>query len=302
VRNFITLFILIAVFGVIYHKEHQKIRNDLSHPPFERQVYYRIGTIDPRFNLSEDEARALVSDAAKIWEQPLGHQFFFYNPNTVFTINFIYDQRQKMTNTRQQAERVLADGQDRHQAASDDFYQQKSALDEEFHRHADELSALNARMSQHQQKVDWLNARGGVTQSEVQVMQAESDLIDRDVAVFNQYSTSLDAKQVNLQHQAQNIQSQVDVYNQQTRTYNQNYTGHSFEAGRYNGDMINIYDFDNKDNLRLILAHELGHALGLKHTNDSQSLMYPTLEKQDMVHFKLTQSDIDLLYGRGLSY
>jgi predicted Zn-dependent protease len=302
VRNLIILFSLMVIFAISYHNQHQKIHNDLSQPPAERQVYYRIGTIDPRFNLSEEEAKTLVREAAQIWEQPLGHPFFFYNPKAVFTINFIYDQRQQTSNARQQAERELTDGQDRNQVASNDFDQQKSALEDEYHRHNDELSALNERIAQHEQNVAMLNSRGGAAQSEIQVMQVGKDQIDRDVAAFNQDSMDLDVKKVNLNHQGENIQSQLDVYNQQAHAFNQNFVGHPFEAGLYKGDAINIYEFDNRDNLRLILGHELGHSLGIKHTNDPQSLMYPMIGKQDATHFLLTQSDINLLYGRGRSY
>ncbi len=302
VRNIIILFSLVLIFGFFYQKKNQYIHNDLSKPPAERQVYYQIGTIDPRFNLSEYEAKVLLIQAARIWEQPLGRQIFIYNTKAKFKVNFIYDQRQQSNDARQRAERALVDGQGQNQAASDRFQQQKSSLDEEYRRHNEELNALNARVSQHQQRVAQVNARGGASPSEAQVMQAESDQINREVAAFNQYSVSLDAKQANLKNQANVIQSQVDHYNQQVGTYNQNYAGRPFEAGLYKGDEINIYEFDNKDNLRLILAHEFGHSLGLKHSNDPKALMYPTLKEQDQMNFKLTQSDIDLVYGRVAAY
>jgi hypothetical protein len=302
VRNIIILLSLIVILGVVYHKEHQKIRNDLSLPPWERQVYYRIGTIDPRFNLSENEARTLVYEAAKIWEQPLKHKFFFYNPHAVFTINFIYDQRQQYTSEKIEAQQRLAVEQYHAKVASLSFDEEKSELDQEFSQHNAESAALQVRVERHKRNIEMLNSRGGASPSEIQAMQAESDQINRDVAAFNQNSTSLNAKQINLQHEAEAIKSQVDGYNQQTKIFNKNFTGHPFETGVYKGDAINIYNYDNTDTLRFILAHELGHALGLKHTNDPQSLMYPTLEKQDIAHFKLTQSDIDLLYGRGVSY
>lgn len=302
VRNIFILLILIAIFCFFYQKKNEFIRNDLSQPPAERQVYYQIGTIDPRFNLTKDEAMVLLNEAARIWEKPLGRQIFIYSPKAAFKINFIYDQRQQSNMARLQASQELADSDGRNQIASVNFDQQKKSHDLEYQRHMDGLNALNARINEHLQRVAAINAKGGATPSEAQAMQVESDAINRDVDAFNQISTSLEAEKINLQHQANTIQSQVNNYNQKARSYNQNYTGRPFEAGLYKGDEINIYEFDNKDNLRLILAHELGHALGLKHSNDPHALMYPMLKEQDQANFKLTQADIDLLYGRVAAY
>ena len=301
VRKFLILLSFIVVVIIVYQKKNQ-YRNDLSLPLAELHLYYRIGTIDPRFHLTEDEAKILLQDAAKIWEQPLGHQFFFYNPKADFKVNFIYDQRQQRTNERQHVEREIADDDGRTQVASAHFEQQKSMLQDEVRQHNDELHLLNARISHHQQLVALVNSHGGTTQSEAQIYQDENDQINRDVAKYNQNTVLLNAKEVDLQNQAKAIQSQVDAYNEQYQTYSKKFSGRLFEVGLYNGDEINIYEYGNKDDLRLILAHEIGHSLGLNHSHDPLSLMYPILEKQDQIHFKLTKSDIDLLYGRAKSY
>ncbi|NUF17294.1 matrixin family metalloprotease, partial [Acinetobacter lactucae] len=68
-----------------------------------------------------------------------------------------------------------------------------------------------------------------------------------------------------------------------------------FHKGLFSQNQIQIYGYASLNDLRLTLAHELGHALGLKHTTDPKSLMYPYLREQDIHNFKLTDSDLELL-------
>lgn len=54
-------------------------------------------------------------------------------------------------------------------------------------------------------------------------------------------------------------------------------------------------------NLFIVLAHELGHSLGLSHSNDPGALMYPTYSYTDPSEFRLPQDDIDgiqAIYGK----
>ncbi len=62
----------------------------------------------------------------------------------------------------------------------------------------------------------------------------------------------------------------------------------TFHKGLFSQNQIQIYGFTSFDDLRLTLAHEFGHSLGLKHTDDPKSLMYPLLREQDIHNFKLT--------------
>ena len=77
--------------------------------------------------------------------------------------------------------------------------------------------------------------------------------------------------------------------------FNQTFKPVVLHKGQFKDNQIFIYEFSSIDDLRLTLAHEFGHALGLKHTQDPKSLMYPRIKEQDAKDFKLTDTDLKLL-------
>ena len=55
---------------------------------------------------------------------------------------------------------------------------------------------------------------------------------------------------------------------------------------------IEIYGFDNKQELKVILAHEIAHLVGIPHINVKDALMNPILQKSQINKLTLTKSDI----------
>ena len=55
---------------------------------------------------------------------------------------------------------------------------------------------------------------------------------------------------------------------------------------------IEIYGFDNLDDLKVILAHEIGHLVGIPHINVKGALMNPILQKNQKNDFYLLPEDI----------
>jgi DNA repair exonuclease SbcCD ATPase subunit len=55
---------------------------------------------------------------------------------------------------------------------------------------------------------------------------------------------------------------------------------------------IEIYGFDSKEELKVILAHEIAHLVGIPHINEKDALMNPILQQNQINQLSLTQSDI----------
>ncbi|NXE51503.1 MMP1 collagenase, partial [Casuarius casuarius] len=82
---------------------------------------------------------------------------------------------------------------------------------------------------------------------------------------------------------------------------------HAFQPGEAIGGDVHLdnEEYWTKDgrgyNLFIVIAHELGHSLGLSHSTDSGALMYPTYSYTDPKEFHLPQDDINgiqAIYGQ----
>ena len=70
--------------------------------------------------------------------------------------------------------------------------------------------------------------------------------------------------------------------------------GKKIKKGRVKTSMkkIEIYGFENKDELRAVLAHEIGHLVGIPHIQIKNALMNPILQKNQKNKLFLTPADI----------
>ncbi len=256
-------------------------------------MMYKIGTIDARFKISDKEARNAISVAESMWEDRTGKNLFTYSEEGTLVISFVFDDRQEKANTETQ----LKDSLDSKEGMTEEVRAQYDSLTFQYETlkiqyknrtesYEKKLAAYNAEVS------DW-NVKGG----------APADVFAR----LNTTKESLNTEQISLNGVASQLSTLVDKinalgtkansivteYNDTVKEYNERVSeGGEFTQGDYNNNTIHVYQFDSTDELEILLAHELGHALGIDHVTGSSSVMFHLMGEQ-VKENGITDSDIE---------
>lgn len=291
------LMILVVGFFSYQNVQHPQLAynrpiDKLLHP-MDTRVRYRFGDIDPRFGLSQDEVRQLTDEAVQIWHGGTGKQWFVYDDNARLTINFIYDERQATTVAKQQTEQKITQDLNQHNAKSLELTDQKQRLDLEFKGLE---TRLKAWQTEHNEAYHRLQTNQNPDLHATLYAQYERTLLDKrrldnELATFYTNQRAYNDKVGELNANAERV-------NQSINEANAKFTPRQFHKGVFNGKRIEIYEFSSRDDLRLVLAHELGHALGIDHNDDPTALMYPMMSEQKTKNFQLKAADIALLNNR----
>lgn len=267
-------------------------------------ITYRIGDIDDRFDLTEDQAKVAVAEAAEIWEKATGQNLFTYDDEADFPINFIFDERQEFTDAVEQFEDKLDVAENVNQALNETYSKLVDDYDVLKAQYESKLSALEARFNTYNQTVEEYNAEGGAPPDAFEELEAERRALDAEQASVNRLVDQLQELAGEINEISERGSALAADYNEKTEVFNERFgEPKEFTQGDYNYERINIYTYKDQQDLEVILVHELGHALTLGHVAGEGSVMYHlnggqpqelTLSENDLAEFNRICGDMNL--------
>ncbi|USA46540.1 matrixin family metalloprotease [Acinetobacter sp. C26M] len=298
---FIIALLLFILWSGYQTRQHPQLKfnslTDRISSPLDTRLRYRIAEVDPRFKLSIEQVQAISQQATQIWKDGTGQDYFVYDPNAQLAIHLIYDERQMESEQRREHLSQLKSNQQH-------WVEKKQQLDQIEQEILRSKQLLDSKQQQLNQQIQRYNLEQQNAQrhpssfANLEYFQQQQHALSQNVQLLQQEIDQYNQRIIQLNQQVDELNSLDQQLNASVSQYKQRFKPHLFHKGLFNGKQILIYEFESPDDLRLTIAHELGHALSLEHSDDPQALMYPIMRDQNTTHFRLTQADLSLLLAR----
>jgi chromosome segregation ATPase len=282
-----------------------------------------VGKIDKRYSalVSQEDLIEIIKEIEILFEKQLGFNVFDYSQEVGKPIDILYmppsQKKKKIVQNQKKSELLKKRMSDIKVSKS---YQQ-TIMDSTKKQLESQYKNLNRDIQQLNSYVSRKNSSRNLSKNDYETMKRH---VSKEQSDIKMRKRALDRKKRQFNSKALSLRNKVNQYNslisrynhyqrdierlsksykeikgktkKRIQTTNTTYTedGKSITKQdiKIDSEKIEIYDFENLNLLKVILAHEIGHLVGVKHIDNKGALMHPELQKKQINHLSLTADDI----------
>lgn len=290
----------ILVLAIVGGLGERLLQDGAAHPAADEcriPVILHLGEVDPRFELSREQVRGALEAAIALWQLETSARLFEWRDGAGMPVNLVFDERQETAQARATGRAELEEHEQVLDRRQDRLDRLAAAFEADLRRYDSRRRALEERQREHARAVaDWNAGHGERSTRQRTRLERASAALERERRELERQRSELERRRAALERETREFEQAVAAFNAQVERYNQEgeaYSGFDMGLFRQRGRhrSITVYKASDTDELRLVLAHELGHSLGIGHVHDPEAVMHARLGPENAGAERLTPAD-----------
>lgn len=271
-------------------------------PPCDAPLTYRFGDIDTRFNISEEELANVMTQVEELWATALDKDLLDFDKKGQVVIHLVYSKEQRRTQEEKAFAKRIEVKEDQINVLEQEYNQFRERFENQRRELQSKVDEYNRLIETYNNYAGEWSGRNIPTHAKARLDRMERE-ISRKKSQIDREQQALESLRRQTNTKSQQLNALVEEQNGLIADYNNRFSGaQKFDQGRYvkkgEKEMINIFQFANRAQLKTVLAHEVGHAFGLSHVENPKSVMNKMMDQQNIFDLRLSEEDIAAITKR----
>ena len=290
----------LAIFLTIVSLSYFFYNNFFNKNNCQKEITYSLDTFDERFQIKKEDFLYEVKKANKIWENILKRKLFKYVENNgEISLNLMYDNRQKNTSIIKEVVDEIKNKNESLEKYEKILEIQKTDYQSKKEKLKKEIILLTKKVENFNTQIKKLKENNKITKEIIEKVNSQKEKLEKEKQYIENTLKKLEKQQSLISRNVNNVNTKIKDFNNdieyytytQKEAHNEKFKQGNFYENEYEKN-ISIYQFEDKIKLKRVLAHEFGHALGMRHVENKDSILYWLNESDNVIP---TKEDIEMI-------